>query len=342
MICAAVPGRDADQARSESRGPHHPRGRDRRAAGSGMASGRRALQGASPRPARHARPLTQGNLARCLVRPRWAWPNPLCCALTTSPWCNVCAMSTLTRRAFGASLAAAAVATRSPLLVAAQRTPAPTDLAWLSLTQAAATGRREEGVADRAGDRLLDRIATYNPKLNAFITVAREAALARAKILEAGTAPRGPLYGVPIALKDNIDTAGIRTTAASSVFDDRVPTEDAEVARRLTAARGDRARQAESPRVRQRRDLGDRLPGRCGTRGRSSAIPAGRLAGRRPPHLRRPVLRRAGDQYGGSDPHPGVLLQHRRPQADLWNRLDPRHHPAGVVARSLRADDPHE
>ena len=41
---------------------------------------------------------------------------------------------------------------------------------------------------------------------------------------------------MPIALKDNIDTAGIRTTAASSVFDDRVPTEDAEVARRLTAA----------------------------------------------------------------------------------------------------------
>ena len=41
---------------------------------------------------------------------------------------------------------------------------------------------------------------------------------------------------MPIALKDNIDTAGIRTTAASSVFDDRVPAEDAEVARRLTAA----------------------------------------------------------------------------------------------------------
>ena len=45
---AAVPGRDADQARSESRGPHHPRRRDRRAAGSGMDSGRHALQGAGP------------------------------------------------------------------------------------------------------------------------------------------------------------------------------------------------------------------------------------------------------------------------------------------------------
>lgn len=85
----------------------------------------------------------------------------------------------------------------------------------------------------------LDRIATYNPKLNAFITVTRDAALAHAKVLEAeakaGTF-RGPLHGVPIALKDNIDTAGVRTTAASSVFDDRVPKEDAEVTRRLAAA----------------------------------------------------------------------------------------------------------
>lgn len=62
--------------------------------------------------------------------------------------------------------------------------------------------------------------------------------MARAKALDAlpASAARGPLHGVPIALKDNIDTAGVRTTAASSVYDDRIPTEDAEVARRLTAA----------------------------------------------------------------------------------------------------------
>ena len=41
----------------------------------------------------------------------------------------------------------------------------------------------------------------------------------------------GRLHGIPIALKDNIDTAGVRTTAAAPVFKDRVPTEDAEVAR---------------------------------------------------------------------------------------------------------------
>src|SRR4029434_8337358 len=47
---------------------------------------------------------------------------------------------------------------------------------------------------------------------------------------------RGPLHGIPIALKDLIDTAGVRTTAASGLFKDRVPTEDAEVVRRLKTA----------------------------------------------------------------------------------------------------------
>ncbi len=47
---------------------------------------------------------------------------------------------------------------------------------------------------------------------------------------------RGPLHGIPIALKDNIDTAGIRTTVASELFKDRVPSEDAEVVRRLKKA----------------------------------------------------------------------------------------------------------
>ena len=85
----------------------------------------------------------------------------------------------------------------------------------------------------------LARIDIYNPKINAFITVTRDAAIAQARALDAeqrAGRSRGPLHGIPIALKDNIDTAGVRTTAASAVFDDRVPGEDAEVARRLAAA----------------------------------------------------------------------------------------------------------
>jgi aspartyl-tRNA(Asn)/glutamyl-tRNA(Gln) amidotransferase subunit A len=82
----------------------------------------------------------------------------------------------------------------------------------------------------------LQRIEQLNPLLNAYITVTAEAALAHARELEAevqGGQWRGPLHGIPIALKDNIDTAGVRTTAASELFKDRVPLEDAEVVLRL-------------------------------------------------------------------------------------------------------------
>ncbi len=82
----------------------------------------------------------------------------------------------------------------------------------------------------------LDRIEKLNPTLNAFITVTAESALDRARHAEweiyHGTY-LGPLHGIPIGLKDIIDVAGVRTTAASAQFKDRVPTEDAQVVRRL-------------------------------------------------------------------------------------------------------------
>jgi aspartyl-tRNA(Asn)/glutamyl-tRNA(Gln) amidotransferase subunit A len=85
----------------------------------------------------------------------------------------------------------------------------------------------------------LNRIAKLNPTLNAFITVMAESALKEAGVAEAEILQgkwRGPLHGVPIALKDLIDTAGVRTTAASELYAQRVPTEDAEVVRRLHSA----------------------------------------------------------------------------------------------------------
>jgi aspartyl-tRNA(Asn)/glutamyl-tRNA(Gln) amidotransferase subunit A len=85
----------------------------------------------------------------------------------------------------------------------------------------------------------LARIEKLNPKLNAFITVTAESALAESRQAESEIRRggwRGPLHGVPLALKDLIDTAGVRTTAASQLFKDRIPTADAEVVRRLKAA----------------------------------------------------------------------------------------------------------
>ena len=85
----------------------------------------------------------------------------------------------------------------------------------------------------------LARTKKLQPLLNAYITVTGDQALAEARMLDGELQRgkwRGPLHGIPIALKDNIDTAGVRTTGASQLFKDRVPAEDAEVARRLKNA----------------------------------------------------------------------------------------------------------
>ena len=85
----------------------------------------------------------------------------------------------------------------------------------------------------------LDRIAALDPGLRSFITVCADAALDAARTAEAtlmAGRPVGPLHGVPYALKDLYDTAGVRTTGGSRIFADRVPTADATVVRRLAEA----------------------------------------------------------------------------------------------------------
>jgi aspartyl-tRNA(Asn)/glutamyl-tRNA(Gln) amidotransferase subunit A len=138
-------------------------------------------------------------------------------------------MPALTRRGF----------TLTAIGALAARGQVSEDLSTLSLAEASARIRSRSVSPVQLTEACLARIQTYNPKLNAFITVLRDQALAHARELEAEQRSgklRSPLHGIPIALKDNIDTAGIRTTAASAVFDDRVPDEDAEVTRRLKAA----------------------------------------------------------------------------------------------------------
>jgi aspartyl-tRNA(Asn)/glutamyl-tRNA(Gln) amidotransferase subunit A len=99
--------------------------------------------------------------------------------------------------------------------------------------------RRKEVSPVELTQACLDRIEELNPALNAFITVTAEAALAEARAAEIEIARgewRGPLHGIPIAIKDLIDTAGVPTTAASGVYQDRLPAADAEVVRRLRQA----------------------------------------------------------------------------------------------------------
>ncbi len=113
------------------------------------------------------------------------------------------------------------------------------DLTTLSLEQASELVRHKTVSPVELTQACLQRIERLNPKLNAFISITGEQALAQAHELQIERRRgkwRGPLHGIPVALKDNIDTARVKTTAASAVFADRVPTDDAEVVRRLKSA----------------------------------------------------------------------------------------------------------
>ena len=88
-------------------------------------------------------------------------------------------------------------------------------------------------------DALLTRIATYQPQLSAFITLTAELARAQAKIAEQEIAQghyRGALHGIPFALKDIYNTAGILTSGGSKICIDNIPTSNATTTQKLLDA----------------------------------------------------------------------------------------------------------
>jgi len=109
----------------------------------------------------------------------------------------------------------------------------------LTLTEAAEQIRTRRLSPVELTQQCLARVERLNPSLNAFITVTADLALEQARRAESEIITghyRGLLHGIPLGLKDLFDTAGIRTTAASNEYRERVPTEDAEVVRRLKNA----------------------------------------------------------------------------------------------------------
>ncbi len=155
-------------------------------------------------------------------------------------------MGKLSRREFtmflGCAVAARGALASWPTMAAATGSaeePAGDLLAALTLMEASAKIHDRTITSTQLTKALLERIGVYDPKLNSYITVMGKEALAQAAQLDAEQKAgkfRGPLHGIPIAIKDNIDTAGTRTTAASGVFQTRVPSEDAEIIRRLKAS----------------------------------------------------------------------------------------------------------
>jgi aspartyl-tRNA(Asn)/glutamyl-tRNA(Gln) amidotransferase subunit A len=116
---------------------------------------------------------------------------------------------------------------------------AESELAFLSIRQAAGLLRRREISPVELVDAALARIERWNPNLHAFLTVLTDQARAKAQRAEREIRQgniRSPLHGIPISLKDNFWTRGIRTTAGSKILADFIPPSDSEVARSLSRA----------------------------------------------------------------------------------------------------------
>jgi aspartyl-tRNA(Asn)/glutamyl-tRNA(Gln) amidotransferase subunit A len=147
----------------------------------------------------------------------------------------------VSRRAFLAgSLGAVGIASQPPARAAARAQQTPTaDLHYLTLAQAAAQIRAKRLSPVELTRAVLARIDAVEPKVRAFITLTRDEALEAARVAEREIAAgryRGPLHGIPVAVKDTHYTKGIRTTCASPVHADFVPAFDATIVARLKTA----------------------------------------------------------------------------------------------------------
>ena len=114
-----------------------------------------------------------------------------------------------------------------------------TDLHYLSVAETAELIRTRKLSPLELTDALLKRINTYQPQLSAFITVTGDLAREQAKVAESDIAKgnyRGPLHGVPFALKDIYNTAGILTSGGSKVCIDNMPATNATATQKLLDA----------------------------------------------------------------------------------------------------------
>jgi len=113
------------------------------------------------------------------------------------------------------------------------------DLHYLSLLDVSERIRRRDLSSVEIVSALLARIAAFEPRLNGFLRVMGDTALADAMRADAELGRgqwRGPMHGVPIGIKDLIDVAGVPTTSGTEIMKDRVPAADATIVGRLKRA----------------------------------------------------------------------------------------------------------
>ena len=142
----------------------------------------------------------------------------------------------LTRRSF---LGGGLTVVGATVLPARAARAAVADLDFASALEAARAIRRGDVSSVELTTRMLDRIARFNPKINAIVTLAGDAALARARAADEARARGewwGPFHGVPCTVKDTFEVAGVTTTAGLPTLKSHVPARDAVVVARLRGA----------------------------------------------------------------------------------------------------------
>ena len=151
----------------------------------------------------------------------------------------------MTRREFGQAVGVAALtAIPGGATASSQDAPRPvpaggSELCFLSAVELATRIRQKQVSAREVMTAHLAQIERINPKVNAIVTLVADramAAAARADEMTAKGGPLGVLHGLPVAHKDLVDTAGIRTTRGSRFYSDNVPTRDALIVERIHAA----------------------------------------------------------------------------------------------------------
>ncbi len=113
------------------------------------------------------------------------------------------------------------------------------EIPYLSVAQLGGLIESREVSPVEVVESYLDRIDSLNSRLYAYLTVCGDQALQSARESERALLrgeSRGPLHGVPVAVKDQLNTAGIRTTSGTPIFNDFVPDEDATVVAKLKSA----------------------------------------------------------------------------------------------------------
>ena len=149
----------------------------------------------------------------------------------------------MTRRAFSTTLTAGAIGSALPGLpgaaFAAEQPAALPELCAMTAVELAGRLAKKQVSAREVMTAHLRQIERVNPKVNAIVTLVADQAMAGAARADEAIArggPTGVLHGLPVAHKDLVDTAGIRTTRGSRFYQDHVPERDAMIVAKIKAA----------------------------------------------------------------------------------------------------------